>query len=132
MKILLFFVMFLFLLIMIPIYILFLPKPIHEGNCFVTKKNSPDKIYKVIVCDASYKIFATRNLGSLKIYDERTGKLVYKDVYYFVDVSNFFWECQDKICKSFVYLGDDGGVTVSLPPNYWHRLRAKIPLWAGE
>ncbi len=131
MKILLFFLIFLFLLIMIPVYILFLPKPIDERNCFIAQI-SPDKFYKVIVCDASYKIFYNSKMGSLKIYDERTRKLIYKDVYYFVDASKFFWDCKDKICSSFIYLGHERGITVNLPPNYWHRLRAKIPLWAGE
>ncbi len=131
MKLLLFFLMFLFLLIMIPVYILFMPQPIEEGNCEVMEI-SPDKGYKVITCSANYKILSTRNLYSLKIYNERTGELVYKDVFYFMEASKFYWGCQGNICQTFFYLDGKGGVTVSLPPNYWHRLRAKIPLWSGE
>ncbi|MBS0351796.1 MAG: hypothetical protein JSR33_11555 [Proteobacteria bacterium] len=131
MKLLILFAIFLFLIFISSFYIFFLPKPIDEESCEVIEV-SPDKVYKVIVCDASYKIFPTQDMYSLKIYNERTGKLMYKDVFYFIDGSKFWWECQNKVCKSFIYLGDGGGVTVSLPPNYLHRLRAKIPLWGGE
>lgn len=110
-------------------YILFMPMPVKTGRCYWTDI-SPDKAYSATQCGARRTLgLFSDHLSTLELYDTKTGKLVFKDVFLSLDMSSFYWNCNksNSYCGGVYYLEGSGGT--ELPPSWWNQFRAKIPLW---
>jgi hypothetical protein len=91
------------------------------------KHVSPDLIYIGEVCILSYRTDSAENYVWLRVYDYKTVKLI-KEGYGGFGLTTIYW-MSDQSGNTISMYADtaDEKATLTLPPSWLDRLRAKLP-----